>query len=175
MPYSDIDLDTRKMLKLRTAFLNFSCIKNDTNLDFLIGELCGKYQEISIEKCEIPTRIGKLIRKCQDYEGALEELIDLMEALFEKESVPMKKLRETLEQIFSPPPPNPASLLQEGDCLVICVNASDRYLIPLKFAELGKDEIKGAKNLLYTWKKIHTLCEKLAKDYGSSNILTQIV
>lgn len=158
-------LQTIHLTSLRNAFLECDCIKDPSSRAILLSRLKEQYSAIVVEANNVNQLVLKLIIKCQNYEGSLIYLIQEMNQLFEQESTQIIKLRQTYAQIFSSPPLN-ARLKLEGDTLVVFNVLEDiKHYIPNQFSEISQDKIREAKSILNTWKKVHTLCEKLVRDY----------
>ena len=158
--YSDIKMDTAEMIKLQQALSECSCIKDPTKRNFILQELSIRYPAIQVENCDYITQIGKLVRTCQNYEGALEELVLMIDKIYEKNSIQMINLNQVIQEIFSPSPIHPR-LRKDSDKFVIYIPENGQsHDIPLTFSpSLDRDELSRAVRISYTWKQIHTLCE----------------
>jgi hypothetical protein len=149
MPYSDIKLQSPQIIQLRNVFVACPCIKDSNRRRIIYEELLQLYPHISIQETDLNTWVMNLIRRCQLYPNALETLIELMKPMVKKrESDSMEAVEKAIQRIF--------------------INTSNSISGEnLQSPELERPEIRIAetRNLLSTWKKIHTLCEKLVKDY----------
>jgi hypothetical protein len=75
-------MDTTEMVKLQQALSECSCIKDPTKRNFILQELSNIYPAIQVENCDPITQIGILIRTCQNYQGALERLILIIDEIY---------------------------------------------------------------------------------------------
>jgi|688.fasta_scaffold243444_2 hypothetical protein len=164
--YSDIKMDTTEMVKLQQALSECSCIKDPTKRNFILQELSNIYPAIQVENCDPITQIGILIRTCQNYQGALERLILIIDEIYEQGSIPMNNVKQVIWEIFSPSPIQPR-LRKDGDRFVIYIPESGQsHDIPLTFSpSLDRDELSRATQISYTWKQVHTLCELWVTDF----------
>jgi hypothetical protein len=162
-------LNPQQISLLTTKFLECSCCRTVDNRKILFFLLLNKYQGITIsfDNLNLATIFHALIIACQDHYGALSFFIDTMDELYEKNSISIQELKTTYKQIFSTPPANARVRSEPTRLVIICNNNCQRF-IPNQFPDIQESEIKNI--IIYTQKlhickKIHTLCEKLARDY----------
>lgn len=156
-------IERTKLNKLKTAFLEVECFRVRSKREVILAELNEDYPTILIEDPDPTTLIHKLIRKCEQYEGALPCLISIMDETYEKNSIPMTNLKQLYLEVSTPSPERPRLEKKFNQYVIHIVEIDETHYIPLKFSELT--DILLANTIIYTWKQIHTLCEVLVTDF----------
>lgn len=166
MCYANKKLNSQQIRNIAIALLECECIKTDEKFNVILRQLQGEYHQIIIKYADKITMIYELIPLCQNHQGALEKLIEIMELLYEgiehQASLPMQNLKQCLQEIFSPPPPPHASLKIEADGKLIIVISGRTISIPPVFD--NSDTINVTVEP-YTWKQLHTYSEQLLNKY----------
>lgn len=166
---SKIRLQTQQLKLLGDKFLECPCCKDTGSRRILFDSLSNKYPAIIIDpdSQNLSSMFYGLIRKCLEYEGALKCFIDDMNELYERDSLSIRELIYTYEGIFSFPPSD-ALIKVEDDNLVILINNRPPYPIPYEFDKIDENQIRDiieAEEQLRVCKGIHTLCERLVRNY----------
>jgi hypothetical protein len=109
----------------------------------------------------------EIINQYQKYDQLLLYFINEMDILYEEGSFHIKELQKTYDKLFSPPPPDDARVKIRGSDWIIRIDQSNTgdITIPSLFSDISDDMIEKAMKPLRTWKKIHTSCEVLARNY----------
>ncbi|NCR40006.1 MAG: hypothetical protein GPJ21_09095 [Microcystis aeruginosa W13-11] len=168
--FAEKKLSIAEIKLLRDALLDCHSFRDYTRRRFIVDELNQRYPSINLKSTDSDPGIFTLhlIQLCQDYDGALEYLIELIDGIFEHNSLGVQHLRMTIGNIFSSP--KVPSLIREGNSWVIRVNQTGQVInIPFVRSPIDGDKLKEAIELpyIYTWKAIHTRCEILIRDFMS--------
>jgi|688.fasta_scaffold237449_2 hypothetical protein len=160
-------LSTTDLKSLRDAFIACDSIRDSQKLTILVNRLIESYPGLN---CLLPLSdynifLLRLIDTTSQYNGSLIFFITELDDLFECGSYAIQNLRATHARLYSPPPPDNARVKFQENYWVISTSISTTITIPSEFPLIADDTILNAMQPLRTWKKVHTVCEILARNY----------
>ena len=162
MPLSTTDLKS-----LRDAFSACASIRDHHRLNILVDRLIESYPGLNNLSpfTDHNSFLLNLIRKAPQYQGSLIFFITELDELFEQGSNSIEELRKIHAKLYSPPPPDNACIKFQENNWIVSTISTTTIIIPSKFPKIEDDIILNAMQPLRTWKKVHTFCEILARNY----------